>query len=220
MTISKKDWDNQHKLNSKSFSYNGIDWLINSGRKGHHLNRRHLQSTIRHIDIMLSHYNRLFPVRLELHCVEWQSNNEKLTQFIKKAKRVLAKKYKVNKIGYIACRELETAKGPHYHIALLFDAKKVKSEYGVYEAIRDLWHEGKVSYTKYKEPLPVKRNDKASQAGLIYALSYMTKIRGKGYTEQNVQSFTVGRIGFASKKIGETDTGEPITELKQGLCLE
>lgn len=219
MTIKQKNWAKQHRLNSKSFNYNGVDWAVNSGRKDHYLNRRHLQSMIRHIDIMLSHYNRIFPVRLELHCMEQQSNNKKLTLFIKQAKRLLIKKYNLNKVGFIACRELETAKGPHYHVALLFDAKQVKSEYRVYELVKELWHEGKISYTKYKEPLPVKRNDKMSQVGLIYALSYMTKIRGKGYTESNVQGFTVGRIPFAYSKIGETSEGGTITEIKQGLSI-
>jgi hypothetical protein len=78
---------------------------------------------------------------------------------------------------------------------------------------------GEISYTKYTEQLPVKRNDKASQQGLIYALSYLTKVRGKGYTALNVQGFMASRLKFASQKVGETEEGEVITESKNGLCV-
>ncbi|MEI6896229.1 MAG: inovirus-type Gp2 protein [Psychromonas sp.] len=219
MTTKQKNWAKQHRLNNKTFTYNGIEWNINSGRKDHYLNRRHLQSMLRQVDIMLSHYARIFVVRLELHCIGEQTDNKKFTKFIKQTKRVLVIKYKVNKIGSIACRELETAKGPHYHVALLFDAKKVMSEYNVYQAVKEYWHEGKISYTKYKELLPVKRNDKASQQGLIYALSYLTKVRGKDYTAPNVQGFMISRLQFASQKVGVTDEGQVITEYKNGLCV-
>ena len=219
MAYIKKDWAKQHQLNSNTFLYNGVDWKINSGRKDHFLNRRHLQSMLRQIDIMLSNYARVIVVRLELRCLDEQIDNKKFTDFMKQANRVLKRKYKVNKIGFIACREKETAKGPHYHVALLIDAKKVKSEYSVYQAVKEYWHEGKIFYVSYKEPLPVKRNDKKSQQGLIYALSYLTKIRGKGYTAHNVQGFMVSRLTFASKKVCKTDAGEVVSEYKTGLCV-
>jgi hypothetical protein len=219
MGCIKKDWNKQHQLNSKTFSYNGIDWKINSGCKNYFVNRRHLEGMLRLIDIMLSHHTRIFVVRLELHCHVDQPDNKNFTQFIKRAKRALKRKYKVNRIGFIACREKETAKGPHYHVALLIDAKKVNSEYGVYQVVNEYWLEGNISYAKYTERLPVRRNDKVSQQGLIYALSYLTKTRGKGYTGPNVQGFMTSRLIFATHKVFNTDAGEVISEYKNGLCI-
>ena len=120
---------------SKAITLNGKTWRVNS--KGSGLITRSLKAMIGQVDAMLNHHSKIHLIRFDLRVYEYTENNHIITKFNKRFHRWLERKYKLIRIGFCWCRELETAKQQHYHYVLMVDGHKVRHPHEILPKIKE-----------------------------------------------------------------------------------
>ena len=147
------------------------------------------------LDAMLSHHCKIMVLRVDLHTYELTSNNKLISDFNRRLRKRLKAKYQLKRIGFVWAREQEKAKSQHYHLAIFLDANKIKHPKKVIELIEHLWEDwdNPKPYTPENCYAIVHRNKKNYQQA-FKRLSYLAKIRGKGYIRENVNNYSTSRI--------------------------
>ena len=107
-------------IHDEAIKVRGDTWWVNSAKSG--LISHAVKSMIGQVDAMLSHHSKVHVIRFDLRMYEHADNNYIMTIFNRKLHKWLKRKYKLSRVGYIWCRELETAKQQHYHYALIIDS--------------------------------------------------------------------------------------------------
>lgn len=97
--------------------------ILNTGKNGKIYNCyvEPLQRFKREIDAMLSHHNRVFILRMDVHVDAHSPTNEKITRFLRSYVSRIQRNYKTKNVGTIWCREVEKVKKQHYHLAVMVD---------------------------------------------------------------------------------------------------
>ncbi|MGY3857910.1 YagK/YfjJ domain-containing protein [Aeromonas intestinalis] len=182
----------------------GLSYPINSAKSGCHV--EWLQRLIRHAVAVEQVYQRVLIVRLELRNPPEGGDNKAIRAFMDKASKAIRGKYD-HKAGYMWAREQETAKGHHYHVALLLDGDRVMAGQPVFELVEPIWRNmgGSLAKAKTKkgaENLPyfmMIGRGAAPLTDATYWLSYLTKPRGKGYRADYAQDFGTAQLSTAAK---------------------
>lgn len=182
----------------------GLSYPINSAKSGCHV--EWLQRLIRHAVAVEQVYQRVLIVRLELRNPPEGGDNKAIRAFMDKASKAIRGKYD-HKAGYMWAREQETAKGHHYHVALLLDGDRVMAGQPVFELVEPIWRNvgGSLAKAKTKkgaENLPyfmMIGRGAAPLTDATYWLSYLAKPRGKGYRDDYAQDFGTGQLSSQAK---------------------
>jgi hypothetical protein len=195
MSIKPRQWAKQHTSRSNTYEFNGTQWSVKGGNGG--LNKRHLARIFQQMDVMLTKYSKVCVIQFDLHMLEYTPNNKILKAFKRRLFGRISTKYKTNEndIGYFWCREYEKGKGQHYHWAVIVDGKKARSGYPINELARVVWEsmDGTFHIRQYHN---VSRASFTAQRNVIDHLSYLAKVRTKGYAGVKVKSFSSSKIKY------------------------
>lgn len=195
MSIKPRQWAKQHTSRSNTYEFNGTKWKVKGGDGG--LNKRHLARLFQQMDVMLTKYSKVCVIQFDLHMLEYTADNKKMAIFKRRLFGRISSKYKIPEcdIGYFWCREYEKGKGQHYHWAVLVDGKKVRSGYPINATAQKVWEnmDGTFHIRQYHN---VSRTSFTKQIDAMDHLSYLTKIRTKGYAGDKVKSFSSSKIQY------------------------
>ncbi|WP_423947035.1 YagK/YfjJ domain-containing protein [Alcanivorax sp.] len=145
----------------------------------------------REMDAMLSHYSRVLFVRLDIRQREYCGDNAPMSDFCRKLKKHLSRRYKTTRIGYLWVRELEKAKQQHYHLVLMLDGHKVRHPSRLIrrvEAITEGWDWPR-PYTPKNCYYWLERGNQEAYATAFYRGSYLAKERGKGHKATTANNY-------------------------------
>jgi|TARA_R110001583_G_scaffold2782_2_gene19466 hypothetical protein len=177
----------------KAITVNGQTWWVNSQGSG--LIAHSIKAMINQIDAMLSHHSKIHIIRFDLRIYEYTENNDIITIFNRRLHKWLKRKYNLKRVGFMWCRELETAKQQHYHYALMIDGHKVNYPIEVNSKVKELWRQLDGSeYFPKNCYYNVKRDDYESIQDAIWRISYLAKARGKGYKPDQTKNYGTSRI--------------------------
>lgn len=164
---------NQH--NSSLAPYKGHAYHVFKPKQKS-LNKKMVNTIISDYEIMLSHYSRVFVVRIELHPNTYSADNKVIRQFLERLTTFLSGEYQ-SKVIYHCAREQDTAKQEHYHLELMLSAHKINYSDRIQSLVEAMWEmhaNGTVAFVDNPFCI-VYRGDKASLKGAIYRSSYFAK---------------------------------------------
>lgn len=171
------------QYNSKPHAYKNHSYLIHKPKEGGH-NKNILKQVFRSVETMLSHYPRVFVVRIDLHPKEFSVNNKMLSEFLKTYNKKLSVQYG-SRVEFLVVREQNTSDKQHYHLAVSLNGAKVRSTNKLLPELKGAWEAfsgGSASFVESPSYM-MKRGDKLSIDPVVYRLSYFAKTYTK---EKNV----------------------------------
>ena len=214
--ISKKAGAKLRKITNQSeINIDGQLLPINTGNGEYYCYVEPLESIKRELDTMLLHHNKVFIFRLDIHVHEYSPTNEPVTNFRRSFVKWLKSHYGMKRVGYVWCREVETAKKQHYHLLFMLDGDKVNrvgevdpkkridsgTYYGIFERIEHIAsiQNLTVSLPTKKPSYMIKRADLekgnfTAYDQVFYRSSYLAKERGKKLKAERANSFSTSRI--------------------------
>jgi hypothetical protein len=110
-------------------------------------------------------------------------------------KQWIKRNYGIIDIGSIWVREREKAKEQHYHLALYLDGNKIQHPKKLNAQIKEMWaphgHMPTISNPFYYID---KNNRKTKRLEAVYRVSYLAKVRGKGYRDEQAKDSGTSRL--------------------------
>ena len=101
----------------------------------------------------------------------------------------------MKQIGHFWTREKERAKHQHYHCFLLLDGDKMQHPKKIERVMKRMWSEnGHMPYLEYPFYCINKHNLETERLKAIYRVSYLAKVRGKGYRDDQVKDYSGSRL--------------------------
>jgi hypothetical protein len=180
---------------SKVIQYNNRTWFINSKKSGIYTHM--MKGILDQVEAMLSHHNKVFLLRFDLHQHNYSNTSDHVSRFFKSLSEHLRHKYKLKRFSYVWVREQEKAKQQHYHCFILLDGNKVQQSAYILKKAKDDWEfyfDGYLCWPPKRCYHRLTRDDHASTQEAIYHISYLAKGRGKGYKPAQAKNFGRSRI--------------------------
>ena len=147
------------------------------------------------LDKMIARYKRVFVLRFDLHLRQYCDDNKQITTFIKAQVQRIKRKYKTKYVGYVWVREVERSKIQHYHCAFFIDGDKIRNSFALNQQIKAKWYKnGHRSVVPKPYYFLDKHNMKEEREKVIYRLSYLAKVRGKGYRSPQAKDYSTSRL--------------------------
>ena len=188
---------------------------INTGDGEYYCYVEPLRRIKRELDTMIMCHNKVFVFRLDIHVHDYSPINDPVTNFRHSFVKWLKSYYKMKRVGFAWCREVETSKKQHYHLLFMLDGNKVNrvgevdpkerkdsdTFYGIFErlehiaSIQDL----SISLPTKKPSYMIKRSDLeqgdfTTYHQVFYRASYLAKERGKKLKAERANNFYTSRI--------------------------
>lgn len=175
-------------------SINGEDFEINSTEKLG-VYPKILERMVEELDKALYLYKRVFVLRFDLHQKDYSDDNEAVSTFMKAQVQRIKRKYKTKYVGYVWVREMERAKTQHYHCAFFIDGDKLRTSNVLNQQIKAKWYKnGHRSVVPKPFYFIDKHNFEEKRREVIYRLSYLAKVRGKGYRSAQAKDYSTSRL--------------------------
>lgn len=188
-----------HITKDKAITVNGNTWWVNSTGSG--LITHAIKTMITQIESILSYHSKVHIIRFDLRIYEFKSDNKIISIFNRRLHRWLTRNYNLKRIGFIWCRELETAKQQHYHYALMVDGHKVNYPYEISNKIKEIWRQLDGSeYFPDNCYYNIHRYRQESIQEAIWRISYLAKARGKGYKPSQTKNYGASRIKLNNRQ--------------------
>ena len=183
-----------HITHDKAITVEGKTWWVNSAQSG--LITHAITAMIGQVEAMLGHHSKIHLIRFDLRIYEYTDRNQIITTFNKKLNRWLTRKYKILRMGFIWCREMETQKHQHYHYVLMIDGHKVRHPHEILLKVKDIWEQRLQGseFTPKNCYYNIKRGDFVTLQNAIWRISYLAKARGKGYKPVQTKNYGTSRI--------------------------
>lgn len=152
------------------------------------------------LDAMLSHHRKVFVFRIDMRIESYTGDNRVMTKFLRSFIPWLKRKYGLKRVGYVWCREVETAKKQHYHLLFMIDGTAVKTMKTITDKVKDIafmqdlspWIPKSPSYLIERKHL--EQGDYTKYKEAFRRASYIAKERGKKVKGKNVNSFQTSRV--------------------------
>lgn len=194
----KKTSNRKGVSNNNHYAYGGEYYEVNTGGGKYEVYPTILDGIIERLKI----HNRAFVIRFDLHQKDHRTEtSEMVTKFIDRLRKRLRTLYSdLGAIHYVWTREHEKAKAQHYHVALMLNYDKVNNAFKIGKLIRKIWEsirEGNTVHLVSSETHEV--IDRQSFADAVYHLSYLAKVRGKGYRPPQAKDYGASQIKHPSK---------------------
>ncbi|QQX79999.1 inovirus-type Gp2 protein [Shewanella sp. KX20019] len=170
------------------------------------LNKKMVNTIISDYEIMLSHYSRVFVVRIELHPNTYSADNKVIRLFLERLITFLSGEYE-SKVIYHCAREQETSDLEHYHLELMLSAHKINHSNRILSLVKAMWEmhaNGTVSFVDNPFCI-VHRGNKTSLKHAIYRSSYLAK--------EHTKELNGNAKGFLSNKLPPAKTFDPTNDL-------
>jgi len=155
-----------------------------------------LEAIDNQLTAMLSHHSRVLVVILGFHLRNYSKTNQLMSNFIRKIKKCLKRKYGLLRVGHIWGREKHTVDNQHYHVAFLLNGNDVKHSSKIIEHCEKIW----IDLGQPKPHTPehcfylVNRDNPQEYNEVFYRLSYLAKKRGKGKKPKATNDYSASRI--------------------------
>ena len=153
-----------------------------------------ITSTIEQLDLALKIHKRVLVHRFDLHPNKYTGNNEPLSKFMKRLKQWIYRHYGINSIGYIWAREQERSKQQHYHVAIFLDGNKIQHPKKLNAQIKEMWMPNGYMPVIPRPYYYINKDDNKTRLDAIYRLSYLAKVRGKGYRDPQAKDYQASRL--------------------------
>ena len=177
----------------EQFEYNGEILTIQQGKQGVYIEV--LNKIIEQLDIALQIHKRVLVHRFDLHVNYYEGNSKRLSKFMNRLKQWIKRNYGIIGIGSIWVREREKSKEQHYHLALYLDGNKIQHPKKLNAQIKEMWgphgHMPTISNPFYYID---KNNLETERLEAIYRVSYLAKVRGKGYRDEQAKDYEASRL--------------------------
>ena len=177
----------------EEFKYKGEMMTIQQGKQGAYVEI--LNKMIEQLDCSIKIHKRVLTHRFDLHPNYYSDDNKVLSRFVNRIKQEILRKYGILNIGYIWVREQERSKKQHYHLAIFLDGNKIRHPSKINALIKEKWMAyGHMSVV----PKPYKYIDKHNlekiRLEVIYRISYLAKVRGKGCRNSQTKDYGASRL--------------------------
>lgn len=199
----------RRKTNDENIELGGLELPINTHSGKYYCFIEPLESIKRELDAMLSHHRKVFVFRVDVRVELYTADNKVITKFLRSFNSWLKRRYKLKRVGYVWCREVETSKKQHYHLVFMVDGTAVKTMKTITDkaieiaSIQDLspWIPKSPSYLIERKKLDDGDYTKYKEA--FSRASYIAKERGKKVKGDNVNSFQTSRVEPRLNEHGE-----------------
>jgi hypothetical protein len=152
---------------------------------------------ISQLDLAYLIHKRLLIYRFDLHLNSPSNNNKIISRFLNRVKQKLKRNYGLDKIGYLWVREKESAKNQHYHLVLLLDGDKIRHPSKLTKILREMWKpNGFMPTIQNPYYFMNKHNHKVIKQDVIERVSYLAKVRGKGYRDSQAKDYQTSRLVY------------------------
>lgn len=183
------------QTNVSIYMHSGLAYPINTKEGQYKSYCEILDRGINQLNMMLKRHCKVLVIRLDVHIPKHTKLNTNIGLFVDYLKRFIQRYYSTKDVGYIWVREIEKAKKQHYHLCVYVDGNKIRTSYKIVEwAERYLWSKGMSHYRPDNTFMMAFRDDKQTIDNAVYRMSYLAKIRGKGYVEKNVKNYSASRL--------------------------
>jgi hypothetical protein len=191
-------------INAPTWCVDGLDLPINcvkdvKGKKDSGCYVEILQVIYSQLMAILSRYNQILVVRVDLHFEHNPNTNEAISKIVKKFKRSLLKreykKYHLEKVAHIWVRENTKDGSIHYHVIYIVNANRIQCPIPLNDemclAIMRIDHHVKIHFCQYEK---IRRNDRAGVINIFYWLSYLAKENTKGQRKLSTNDYSSSRF--------------------------
>ena len=173
---------------------NGEEFKINSNKELG-VYKEIITKFISQLDLAYSTHKRLLVYRFDLHLNKPSNNNKIISRFMNRVKQWLKRNYGLNKTGYLWVREKESAKNQHYHLVLLLDGDKIRHPSKITKKLKEMWKpSGFMPTIQNPYYFMNKHNHAAVRKNVIERVSYLAKVRGKGYRSSQAKDYSTSRL--------------------------
>lgn len=196
-------------INSNTVIIDGLELPILTHDGKHYCFEEPLPIIKRELDAMLSHHRKVFVFRIDMRVERYTGDNKVITKFLRSFIPWLKRRYDLKRVGYVWCREVETAKKQHYHLVFMIDGTAVKTMKTITDKVKDIafmqdlspWIPKSPSYLIERKHLEYGDYTKYKEA--FRRASYIAKERGKKVKGEKVNSFQTSRIKPRLNEHGE-----------------
>jgi hypothetical protein len=195
---AKRTNNRKTKKVCESHVHDGVEYKVNG--KGSGIFKEMLSAIIQQLLIAQEIHKRVLVVRFDLHSQRFGKDSAEISAFIEQIKLWVKRHYQTHDIGHVWARELEKANFPHYHLALFIDGDKIRYPKKLLSFIRETWEDK----NPYHSAIPIKNpyyfidNDNVLHEA-VYRLSYLAKVRGKGYRPDQAKDYSTSRLKIKSR---------------------
>lgn len=187
-------------INSSTVILDGLELPILTHDGKYNCFDEPLSKIKRELDAMLSHHRKVFVFRIDMRVERYTGDNEVITKFLRSFIPWLKRRYQLKRVGYVWCREVETAKKQHYHLVFMIDGTAVKTMKTITDKVKDIafmqdlspWIPKSPSYLIERKHLEYGDYNKYKEA--FRRASYIAKERGKKVKGEKVNSFQTSRV--------------------------
>lgn len=140
-------------------------------------------------------WKRVFVYRFDLHQSGYRGDSSELSRLIRNLRAWVKRNYKSN-MAFSWARELERSKAQHYHLVIFIDGDKIQHPAKLGEKVKGLWIEntcGAHSMPTIERPFHYVDDPKGLE-GAFYRISYLAKVRGKGYRPPQSKDYGSSRF--------------------------
>ncbi|GKT12614.1 MAG: hypothetical protein ISEC1_P1593 [Thiomicrorhabdus sp.] len=192
---AKKRTNRKTESHKEEIDIGGYTLPVNSKKSGCYLEM--LQSMASQLVLCYEEWKRVFVYRFDLHQAEYTENSEHLSRFIRVLRGWVEREYK-SKMGFAWVREQEKSKAQHYHVVVFIDGDNLQYSGKLGEKVKSVWEDdtcGARTVPTIESPFhKVNSVDKLKEA--FYRVSYMAKVRGKGFRPPQSKDFGTSRLKF------------------------
>ncbi len=175
------------------YEYKGVSYPILQGPQGAYV--QILNKTLEQLHAAVSIHNRVLVYRFDLHVNYYEKDNQRLSKFINRLKTWISREYSMNHIGYIWVREMEKSKKQHYHVAIFLDGNKIQHPNRIKQYIERTWAvHGHAAYVPKPFYYIDKHNADTKLPETVRRISYLAKVRGKGYRDRQAKDYSASRL--------------------------
>jgi len=154
-----------------------------------------IEKMVQELDKAIHLYKRVFVLRFDLHLNHYSDDNKEISTFMKAQVQRIKRKYKTKYVGYVWVREMERAKTQHYHCAFFIDGDRLRTSNVLNQQIKAKWYKnGHRSVVPKPFYFIDKHNYEEKRKEVIHRLSYLAKVRGKGYRSPQAKDYSTSRL--------------------------
>jgi hypothetical protein len=154
-----------------------------------------IERIVEQLDICIAIHKRVLVVRFDLHLREYSDDNHIISTFMTRQKQRIKRTYKTKDIGSVWAREVEKAKIQHYHCALYIDGDVIQHPRKLLQQIKAKWFKNGHCHIPNNCFYYIDKNNiKDERVKAIDRLSYLAKVRGKGYRSPQAKDYSTSRL--------------------------
>jgi len=177
---------------------NGEQVHINIGKNKGGVYYEIITRVIGQLDAAIKIHGRILVHQFILHTNYYTPDSKRVSNHMKNLKQKIKRNYGITNIGYAWAREQERdrAKQQHYHVVLFLDGNKIQHPKKLNMIIKEMWSPHG-NMPAVKNPFYyIGKDDNETRLEAIWRISYIAKIRGKGYRDPQANDYQTSRLKF------------------------